>query len=55
MSTTKKTKKKAPKIETIKIGITPSKRVTHKGEKYEQLPNGNYINKATKKEVKLVY
>lgn len=56
MAKTKKTTKtKVPKIETIKIGITPSTTVTYKGDKYYLLANGNYLNKTTNKEVKLVY
>jgi len=51
----KQTAKKAPKIETIKLGIHPNNTVTHEGIRYTVLANGNYLNNSTSKEVKLVY
>lgn len=56
MAKTKKTTKaKAPKIETIKVGVELGSTVNHQGTQYAKLENGNYLNKSTNKEVKLVY
>lgn len=46
--------KKAPKIEIIKCGFEPNNTVTMNSVMYSKLPNGNYLNQKTKKEVKLV-
>ena len=52
--TKKETKKKAPKIETIKVGVELGNTVTHNNTKYYLQENGNYLNSTTRKEVKLV-
>lgn len=52
--TKKETKKKAPKIETIKVGVEIGNTVTVNNTKYYLLANGNYLNSTTRKEVKLV-
>ncbi len=50
----KKTTKKSPKIETIKLGCKPHNTVTYNSEQYQKQPNGNYKNMVSGKEVKII-
>lgn len=50
----KVTKKKVTKIETIKLGFEPCTTVVINSVTFKKQANGNYLNKTTNKEVKLV-